>query len=227
MDRTKLLGVLVFSMLYSTYGVALLASLFVSRDAARLLTAPSVLTLGALGVFVLIMLGLGYYGMKSHLSSVGDTRTLLAMPDDYYLAPGALVAYFSTYAVISPQPFGGVAGLIAFVQATALALVLGVFSRPLVPSNLPSQPVRYLEIHLNNWWRSAQVAASFMIAFGVGITAAGLLQTPSTQYTVGDLALLSIVTGVSGIALGLYTLAKLYTVERKIQEKLSKESYPW
>jgi hypothetical protein len=62
-----------------------------------------------------------------------------------------------------------------------------------------------------------------MVAFGVGLAAASYLQLTqqSTAYTLGDLALLSIVTGLSGVALGLYTLAKLYAVGRDFQQELA------
>lgn len=218
------MGVWAFAALYAVYGVALLASLFTARNAVERLTAPVRWNGVILAVFALTLAGLGYRGMRSHLSTVGDTRTLLRVPDDYYLAPSALVAYFGTYYLLGSQPLAGIGGLVAFVQAIALGLLLGVFSRPLVPTDLPERrTARYLEHHLYNWWRSAQVAASFVVAFGVGIATASFLQVSqeSGTYTIADLALLSIVTGISGIALGLYTLAKLYSVGRTFREELA------
>lgn len=218
----RMAAVWTFSVLFAGYGVVLLASLFSTNGTLDRLLRPSLTTGVVLVAFTLTLLVLGYRGMRSHLSPGRASERLV--PVDYLLAPAALLAYFGTYLLLGRQPVARVGSLVAFVQAASLGLVLGVFSRPLVPPGLPEgRRDRALEHHLYNWWRSAQVAASFMVAFGVGLAAASYLQLTqqSAAYTLGDLALLSIVTGLSGVALGLYTLAKLYAVGRDFQQELA------
>ena len=151
-----------------------------------------------------------------------DSRSALLTYGAAFAVVPAFVAGYALWAYLFPGWIAGTAGprvsrlpVVALVQAAVLAVVLGVFGRPLVPVWADSDtPPAVLELHLTNWWRFAQVTATAFVAFGIGIAASNLVRgSPGGPV----LETLTLTTSVGIFGLVAYTLVKLYSVGEAVR----------
>ncbi|QLG61378.1 hypothetical protein [Halorarum salinum] len=100
------------------------------------------------------------------------------------------------------------------VQATLLLLVFGTYARPLIPHEIDAldgdELVDALDRHMHDWWGFAQLSASVVLAFGVGV-AAGLLQNDASVGSA-DFVRLAVTTFLGVAALWAYALWKIRAV---------------
>jgi|GEM_PF-6246483 len=134
----------------------------------------------------------------------------------------SLLVYVGEYVVFASVLAGRGTGrfwplvLVACAQSGILAMMLGVYSRPLVPRGGHTRRGRErYEHHLTNWWRFAQLTMSVFVAYGIGL-AAGVLKIGESP--PGSLAKLAVVAGGGILALAVYAFLKLYFVGERIED---------
>lgn len=201
----------------ATFGVLVVAALWPAVTAVGGPTVwTAVVSVGAVfGAALVVLVALS-------LADVEQRWLPAALVAAAYLIVGAglLVVSLLLRGVLgSGQPIGRglVAPMVAVlgVQAGALALVLGAFSRPVLPAaELDGAAPRAASLHVANWWRVAGVGVVLEVVLLVGLP--GWVGGSGYSLAGPGLAGLFLPTAAAVAALLVYVLRKAAVIERAV-----------
>lgn len=217
--RTPVAGSLSFALAFAAYAVLVEGALLVASVPERndLATALALLAVGVLATSVAVV--------PKWLRTAVESDDAEAL-GHYLLGAGVIGGFLIAYRVLvevvaTADSSPAVLWSPALVLSALLGVLVGVFSRPLVPVDPDelARPGAYLEHHLTNWWRFVQLTGSAFLAFGIGIAVTQLESASSAARRTGEfLPLLAVVAAGGVVVLALFAAVKFHVVGAELRD---------